>query len=198
MSENVASKTLDLRIKRSRKHLIEALFELMHEQPFQKITVQNITERAMVNRSTFYAHFVDKFDLFSTAIGLRIRQDLASGLAGSTGFTPANLRMLIITTGNLTTALSGECGPTPTDGLLPLIMTEMQNAIYDIMLTWTNALGTTSDAAHQSETLAMFMAGTIIGTVTLWKQHAYPDTTVEQLADQMLPLLMDGVGRFSG
>ncbi|MEL6269902.1 MAG: TetR family transcriptional regulator, partial [Chloroflexota bacterium] len=67
MSEN-ASETVDLRIKRSRKFLIEALLTLMKDKPFQKISVRDITEEAMVNRSTFYAHFTDKYDLFSTAI----------------------------------------------------------------------------------------------------------------------------------
>lgn len=36
---------------------------LMSEKPFEKITVVDICERAMVHRATFYAHFADKYEL---------------------------------------------------------------------------------------------------------------------------------------
>jgi len=54
---------MDLRIKRTRKFIREAFFELLLEKGFPAVTVGDITERAMVNRSTFYRHFADKYDL---------------------------------------------------------------------------------------------------------------------------------------
>ena len=53
----------DLRVRRTRKLLQEALIELTVEKGFAAVTVSDITERAMVNRSTFYRHYVDKYDL---------------------------------------------------------------------------------------------------------------------------------------
>ncbi|MBZ0284734.1 MAG: TetR/AcrR family transcriptional regulator [Anaerolineae bacterium] len=53
----------DLRVRRTRKLLQEAFIELTVEKGFAAITVRDITERAMVNRSTFYRHFLDKYDL---------------------------------------------------------------------------------------------------------------------------------------
>jgi len=53
----------DLRVRRTRKMLEEALIELTVEKGFAAVTVRDITERAMVNRSTFYRHYLDKFDL---------------------------------------------------------------------------------------------------------------------------------------
>lgn len=41
----------------------QAFLSLIAEKSFRYITVRNIIERAMVNRSTFYAHFLDKYDL---------------------------------------------------------------------------------------------------------------------------------------
>jgi AcrR family transcriptional regulator len=55
--------TEDLRIRRTRKMLLEALMKLTVEKGFAAITIADITERAMVNRSTFYRHFLDKYDL---------------------------------------------------------------------------------------------------------------------------------------
>lgn len=56
------SKT-DRRIVRTRDILGEALFALMQEKAFDKITVQDLLDRAGVGRSTFYAHYRDKHDL---------------------------------------------------------------------------------------------------------------------------------------
>ena len=53
----------DPRIKRTRKLLQEAMIELTVERGFAAITVADITERAELNRSTFYRHFLDKYDL---------------------------------------------------------------------------------------------------------------------------------------
>jgi AcrR family transcriptional regulator len=54
----------DRRILRTRDTLGDALVELMHEKPFEEITVQDILDRAGVGRSTFYTHYRDKHDLF--------------------------------------------------------------------------------------------------------------------------------------
>lgn len=53
----------DLRVQRTRKLLQEALIELTVEKGFAAVTVRDITERARVNRSTFYRHYLDKHDL---------------------------------------------------------------------------------------------------------------------------------------
>ena len=55
----------DLRVRRTRKLLQEALIELTVEKGFGAITVRDITEQAMVNRSTFYRHYLDKYELLN-------------------------------------------------------------------------------------------------------------------------------------
>ncbi|GHO78896.1 TetR family transcriptional regulator [Ktedonobacter sp. SOSP1-85] len=55
--------TEDLRVRRTRKLLQQAFIELTVEKGFATLTVRDITERAMVNRSTFYRHYLDKYDL---------------------------------------------------------------------------------------------------------------------------------------
>lgn len=41
----------------------DALTELMEEKGFDAITVRDITEKANINRGTFYLHYRDKYDL---------------------------------------------------------------------------------------------------------------------------------------
>lgn len=54
----------DRRVLRTRDTLGDALVKLIHEKPFDDITVQEILDRAGVSRSTFYEHYRDKDDLF--------------------------------------------------------------------------------------------------------------------------------------
>lgn len=72
--------TSDLRARRTQKLLQDALIELLNEKHFENITVGELAERAMINRATFYRHYLDKYDLvekifegaarvLSTAIG---------------------------------------------------------------------------------------------------------------------------------
>ncbi len=62
----------DRRVRRTRDALRRALVELILENGFEATTVSQITERAQVGRSTFYAHYADKEDLLQGSIeGLR-------------------------------------------------------------------------------------------------------------------------------
>ena len=54
---------LDLRQRKTRKLLVDALAQLLEERPFQALSVTDICRRAMVHRTTFYAHFNDKQEL---------------------------------------------------------------------------------------------------------------------------------------
>src|SRR5580700_7828712 len=65
---------LDPRIRRTRQLLQDALRRLLQEKEFDKITVQDITEAATLNRATFYAHYPDKFALLGELIRLTFLQ----------------------------------------------------------------------------------------------------------------------------
>lgn len=58
--EKESSPCTDRRYVRSRKMIYSALAELVEEHGVDGFTVCDITERADLNRSTFYAHFKDK------------------------------------------------------------------------------------------------------------------------------------------
>lgn len=53
----------DLRVRRTRKLLQDALIQLTVEKGFPNVTIRDLCERALVNRSTFYRHYLDKYDL---------------------------------------------------------------------------------------------------------------------------------------
>ena len=53
----------DLRIIKTRNALREALVTLMKDKQFEEIKISDICDTALVNRSTFYAHYEDKYEL---------------------------------------------------------------------------------------------------------------------------------------
>ncbi len=58
-----SKKKTDARVRRTRDALGDALIALMQEKPFERVTVQDVLDRAHVSRSTFYSHYSDKDDL---------------------------------------------------------------------------------------------------------------------------------------
>ncbi len=53
----------DLRTIKTKKNLYDALILLMKQTNFENIKVADICKYALVNRSTFYNHYQDKYDL---------------------------------------------------------------------------------------------------------------------------------------
>ncbi len=57
------SEKTDRRIKYTKTMLRQGLLSLLQERPINKITVTDICEKADINRSTFYTHYKDPYDL---------------------------------------------------------------------------------------------------------------------------------------
>lgn len=58
----------DLRITKTKRDLRMALIYLLKDLPFEKVTIGDVCDKAMVNRMTFYKHFKDKYDLLEQTI----------------------------------------------------------------------------------------------------------------------------------
>lgn len=56
-------KKADRRVRRTRALLRQALTELLETKDARSITVQELTDRADLNRGTFYAHYRDVYDM---------------------------------------------------------------------------------------------------------------------------------------
>ena len=65
----------DRRVRRTRRTLRDAMVALVVERGYDRITVQDVLDRADVGRSTFYAHFRDKDALFLSCFD-DLRDDL--------------------------------------------------------------------------------------------------------------------------
>ncbi|MEM8534508.1 MAG: TetR/AcrR family transcriptional regulator [Chloroflexota bacterium] len=79
----MSSKKADPRVLRTRQLLRDALLDLIREKGFEAITIQDLTDRAQLNRVTFYLHYRDKQDLLT-----RSMEDMLDELVARAELTP--------------------------------------------------------------------------------------------------------------
>jgi AcrR family transcriptional regulator len=54
---------MDMRVVKTIEGIRESFLQCLQEVGFAHMTVKDITQRARIKRSTFYAHYKDKYDL---------------------------------------------------------------------------------------------------------------------------------------
>lgn len=54
---------MDLRVKKTRQSIRNAFIELRSKKPLERITVKELCERAVINKTTFYLHYQGTYEL---------------------------------------------------------------------------------------------------------------------------------------
>lgn len=62
--EVIMEEKMDLRIRKTYLALHNAFMELLEEKRFEELSVNELCDRAMIRRTTFYKHFADKYEYF--------------------------------------------------------------------------------------------------------------------------------------
>lgn len=184
---------VDPRKRRTVQLLQSALGALLKEETFHNITVQDIAARAGINRATFYAHFTDKYDLLNASVRELFEEQLKARLSKCKSFTQEHLRLLALTVFEYVGTFMGTCsgGGTQTDEG-PVMMISVQTSVYETLLKW---LKTVPGRADSLETVALMTSWAIFGSALQWtrtNRHQSP----EKLVDAMMPVLLDGIGRY--
>lgn len=183
--------TNDPRAKRTRRLLQEALTDLMRKKKFHEISVQDITTRAEINRATFYAHFVDKYELLNSQIRDSFQSLLDEKLPPNPTFTIANLRILALTAHQYMSHFAGHCAtatPNSDDGL---VVQQVQRQTQTVIMQWLN--NTPNPPSTSSfDVIAMVVSWAIFGSIleATWNRRRI---SAEQLVTQVLSLLEPGL-----
>lgn len=168
--------------------------ELMTEKDFQSITVQDIADRAMVNRTTFYDHFVDKYALLEYAIREQFKQTLRSTVPEDYKFSPENLRLLILTTCEFLSQLRHHCLPKDRQ-ILPLVQTQITTLITEILITWIgDAQPSKSLDLTSSPLMATITSWAIYGAGLYWSQASGQESLTE-FVSQAFPTIRASLGQ---
>jgi AcrR family transcriptional regulator len=169
--------------------LQQALMDLMREKSFQAITVQDIAERATVNRVTFYAHFEDKYALLEYTIREMIKQQLRSQVPAGAPFSQENLARLILTVCEFLAQMGHQCPP-PHGQLEPLMEKQIKAELYEVLRAWlAEASSGKSKRRPTAEQAAMISSWAIYGAAVQWSQQERPEPARE-FVQQVLPIIM--------
>jgi len=194
----VEEKRIDPRVKRTRKLLEQAFLELIQEQNFQTITIQDIADRATVNRATFYAHFEDKYDLLDSFIreqfNDRLVEKVPPDLAPDAAFCVGRLHLLIVTVLEYLYQIHGHCARNDRQ-VEPMVETAVQEELNQYLVRWfEHAPPEVIPPDVDLKAAAVMWSWAIFGTGIQWAGGPR-ELSAEQIAAQMVKvLLMEGHG----
>ena len=187
-------KRVDPRVRRTRRLLEQALLDLLVENDFQSICVQEITTRAGINRATFYAHFTDKYDLLDTSIRESFRDEIHGRLLHSCEFGLENVCLLIQAVCEYLDRLAARCAPSQRQ-FDPLVETQVKAQLHELILAWlVQAAPASPDLASPPEIAATAASWAIYGLAFQWKRSPQTRPSAEAYAGQVLPLVAANLG----
>lgn len=190
----------DPRVKRTRDLLRGAFLELLAEKGFREMTVQDIADRATVNRATFYAHYTDKFALMDDCIRSQFRRMLAAKLSAAAPASLDALHDLILTVFDFMALTQHDCSVNKQFD--PLLETAVQEEIYTVLLAWLQRPSAATTALAVSPEVAASLASwAIFGLATQWSRGERKPPAAE-MAAQIVTVLANGLpfaqGRTTG
>ncbi len=182
----------DPRAKKTRRSLRNALIELLAEKEFSSITIQHITDRAELNRATFYGHFQDKFELLDETLGELLEEAIRQRIPddpGDDGSALVRGLMLAVCDWQLKTTRHLNRKLT----LSASLETNAKKKLYEIVRSCLEQLEPLdAQYSRKPEIKAAMISWSIYGIVLQWCEQARGEPA-ETLAEQALPLIMAGV-----
>lgn len=185
-----AEKRVDPRVRRTRELIVRAFNDLVAEKGHTGLTVQEISERATINRATFYAHFADQYELFDHAISEAFREELRRRLPDPSGLSEENLKALILAACDYLAGLNTACSRTDRQ-FKPLIEARVQGELYELLLGWIQASSPTGGRSAEAEIRATVVSWAIFGAGLEWSRGGDAGSA-EEYADQALSAIVGG------
>lgn len=184
----------DPRVKRTRQLLIQSFMELVEQKKnIYSISVQDITDRATVNRATFYAHFEDKYAFLECWMREKFQRKLAETLPNSSISNMGSLRTLILTVFEFLALTRQYMTRTPENTQFePLFEIAMQKELYQLLIAWLSEESNASVSQEVVETTALVISWGILGTAVQWSRGPR-DRTAEAMVREVLVVVAAGL-----
>jgi AcrR family transcriptional regulator len=204
---NSTPRRTDRRTSRTRRQLKEALFSLVLEKGYDAVTVEDITARADLGRTTFYLHYHDKEELLLESIEL-VSDELMAQIApippsswndqsASPGANPRDpirvvfrhaadnaLLYLII--------LRGEGATKAASRVHAIISLKVIEVLHDSLQN-----GAQIKPQIPEDVFANYLAGALLGMITWWLESKAPYTP-DEMAEMFRRMFFIGGRRMLG
>ncbi|HLO13619.1 MAG TPA: TetR/AcrR family transcriptional regulator [Anaerolineales bacterium] len=179
----------DRQSQRTRQALGAALLQLMKEKGYRAVSIKDIIDRANVGRSTFYAHFADKDELFENQVNRMLEtliehtpQDV---LEGNPYFPSLELFRHVQEQWKLYKLLSWEAGNN-------LHINHLQKTISQQIEQRLSTVGKTFE--FPIPILANFLAGSLLSLLKWWLDNKMTYSP-EQMDEMFRKLALPGTNQ---
>jgi AcrR family transcriptional regulator len=192
---------VERRARRTRTLLHRAFLEVLQQKRFDNITIQDITEQADVNRTTFYAYFPDKFALLESTLRAQFQEAVAGRFPATGGrWDSASVRLLIRSSYEFLMDVKRLCKPFDTQ--MELLAGRLaQSELTAILWAWLGpAGGSNVPAGVHRKTIVSATSWVILGTGIEWAfQQSLDEETLspDEITDQVFLILTEGVARLA-
>lgn len=176
-SGNARQSREDPRVTRTRNLIREAFATLAVQKRFSDIRIQDIAEQATINRTTFYAHFEDKYALLEDSIRVLYRSDLIERDPLSVKDISGLLATIALAT--FESARSHKKCRVDKE-FEPQLERAMQDELYKFVLPVLD------------EASALVVSSAIIGAMMQWRAGRYKEPA-EELVGRLVGVLSGGV-----
>lgn len=179
-------KKTDLRIARTYLFLHNAFTELLEEKRFEDFTVNELCERAMIRRTTFYKHFADKYEYFSfyvREIVASFQEQLSPGIMEDSpkNYLEQMIRELVRFLNEHERMVRNVC----VSNMFPLLMSALLEQISeDVRQVLHRANPGSAANAHKLDGCAAFLSGGLLNTLF---QNVKSDAPIDE--DQFISVI---------
>ncbi|GIN41367.1 TetR/AcrR family transcriptional regulator [Heyndrickxia oleronia] len=172
------NKKTDLRIMRTKQSIRKAFYELIQEKGYEAITIQDIANRAIINRNTFYLHYENKPDLLNTCM-----DELLSELKEVVVLCPINMSPFSISTletvmqailEQISSNISFYYSMLIGENRIYQFREKMENIIKDKLNEGWNSAQGNSPLTISKELLLEYLVSSFMGIVIWWIKNDLP------------------------
>lgn len=186
----MSSAKTDRRVKYTKMVLKQTLIRLLEEKPITKISIKEICEAADVNRSTFYTHYRDQYDLLKQ-LEQEVLSEINDYLAGYNfkAYEPESFQLMnrifeyVVANAPLCRVLLGENGDLSLQREIMMII--QRQSMKELQ-------GKMTLDPEMAEYLFLFAINGGIGMVQKWLQSGMKKNARE-MAELMTKLMYQGI-----
>ena len=182
---------LDPRVKRTRSLILRSFESLLAEKGFESISVQDVTDKAEINRATFYKHFMDKYALLDYSISQMFRHEIEKRTLDACHYSPDNLRNLILAVCEFLSNVHSECAQ-PHQQFESLVEGNIKKIIFDVLSYWLKQ----TNPKISTDIPATVASWAIYGLASHYS-HMKKRPTLEKFVDEALPLVAVNLEQFA-
>ncbi len=180
---------LDPRVKRTRGLILKSFEDLLAEKNFEAISVQDVTDKAQINRATFYAHYQDKYVLLDHSISQMFMQEIEKRTLSVCSYSPDNLRNLILAVCEFLANIHSGCAQ-PHQQFESLVEGTIKKIVFDLLTYWLR------NSKVPTEIPATVATWAIYGLASHYS-HMKKRPTLEKFVDEAFPLVAVNLEQFA-